>query len=116
MDFFGIGAGELLLILVLALIIWGPGRLPEIARTLGKTMRTLRKATYDLTSAFTREIVNNHQPPQQRQKPAAGVSQQSSDEEGAVTKPASQQSSDEEAAGAKPAASHPKPGGEAPAK
>ncbi|MFC1903861.1 TatA/E family twin arginine-targeting protein translocase [Chloroflexota bacterium] len=56
MDFFGIGLGELLLILVVALIIWGPKRLPEIARTLGKTVRALRKATYDLTSQITKEV------------------------------------------------------------
>ena len=56
MDFFGIGLGEVLLILALALIIWGPKRLPEIARTLGKTMRSLRKATNDFTSQVTRDI------------------------------------------------------------
>jgi len=56
MDFFGIGAGELLLILVVALIIWGPGRLPEIARTLGRTVRALRKATFDLTTEVTKEL------------------------------------------------------------
>jgi sec-independent protein translocase protein TatA len=56
MDFFGIGLGEVVLILVLALIIWGPKRLPGIARTLGKTTRTLRKATSDFTSQITREM------------------------------------------------------------
>ena len=56
MGFFGIGTGEILLILVLALIIWGPGRLPEIARTLGRTVRALRKASFDLTSTVTKEI------------------------------------------------------------
>ncbi len=56
MDFFGIGFGEVIVILLVALIIWGPKRLPEIARTLGKTMRALRKATYDLTSAVTKEV------------------------------------------------------------
>ena len=56
MDFFGIGLGEILLILVIALIIWGPKRLPEIARTLGKTLHSLRKATNDFTSQVTREI------------------------------------------------------------
>ncbi len=56
MDFFGIGLGEVLLILVLALIIWGPKRLPGIARTLGKTTRTLRKATSDFTAQITREM------------------------------------------------------------
>jgi sec-independent protein translocase protein TatA len=56
MDFFGIGTGEILLIIVVALIIWGPKRLPEIARTLGRTMRALKKASYDLTSQVTKEL------------------------------------------------------------
>jgi len=56
MDFFGIGLGEVLLILVVALIIWGPKRLPEIARTLGRTLYSQRKATNDFTSQITRDI------------------------------------------------------------
>ena len=56
MGFFGIGTGEILLVIVVALIIWGPQKLPEIARTLGKAMRTLKKASYDMTTAITREI------------------------------------------------------------
>ena len=55
MDFFGIGAGELILILIVALIIWGPGKLPQIARTLGNITRNLKKATSDFTSAIARE-------------------------------------------------------------
>ncbi len=50
------GIGEILLILVVALIIWGPGKIPEIARTLGRTVRAFRKATFDLTSAVTKEL------------------------------------------------------------
>ena len=67
MGFFGIGTWEILLILVLALIIWGPGKLPEIARTLGKTARVLRKASFDFTTAITKEIAtteNDHPAPQ----------------------------------------------------
>ncbi|MDP6043193.1 MAG: Sec-independent protein translocase protein TatB [Dehalococcoidales bacterium] len=56
MDFFGIGISEILLILVIALMIWGPKRLPEIARTLGKMTRTLKKTSYNLTSQVTREL------------------------------------------------------------
>jgi Tat protein translocase TatB subunit len=55
MDFFGMGIGEILLILVIALLIWGPNKIPEIARMLGKTMSTLRKASFDLTSAIREE-------------------------------------------------------------
>ncbi len=56
MGFFGIGTGEILLILIIALIIWGPGRIVEIGRTLGKTVRFLRKASADLTAQVTREL------------------------------------------------------------
>ncbi len=50
------GPLEIILILVVALIIWGPGRIPEIARTLGKTVRAFKKATFDLTTAVTKEL------------------------------------------------------------
>jgi sec-independent protein translocase protein TatB len=46
---FGIGTPELLVILVVALIVLGPERLPEIARALGKGMAELRRATSGLT-------------------------------------------------------------------
>jgi len=80
MDFFGIGTGEVLLILVIALIVMGPGRVVEVGRTLGKVTRYLKKATFDLTSEVTRELESkeeNH-PPQ--------PGEQSSDEtKGSVT-------------------------------
>ena len=56
MGVFGIGTGEILLVLVVALIIWGPRKLPEIARTLGKTVRALKKVSFDFTTALTKEI------------------------------------------------------------
>ena len=56
MGFFGMGFGEILLILAVVLIIWGPRRLPEIARTLGKTVRAFRKATSDLTTTVSKEL------------------------------------------------------------
>ncbi len=62
----GIGAGEILLILVVALIIWGPARLPEIARTVGKAVRTLKKASFDLTNTVVKEIEKeNPSPPKE---------------------------------------------------
>lgn len=66
MEFFGMGIGEILLILILVMIIWGPGKLPELARTLGRTARSWRKATSDLTYEVTREIdrkENDHPSP-----------------------------------------------------
>ena len=48
---FGIGVPELILILVVGLIVFGPGKLPEMGRTLGKGIREFRKASNALTAA-----------------------------------------------------------------
>jgi sec-independent protein translocase protein TatB len=56
MGFQGIGIWEILLILIVALIVLGPSRLPGIARTLGKTVRAIKKASADLTANITREL------------------------------------------------------------
>lgn len=41
---FGVGAPELIVILVVALLIFGPGKLPEIGGALGRGIRDFRKA------------------------------------------------------------------------
>ncbi len=56
MDFLGIGIWEVLLILVVALIIWGPGRIVEISIKLGRMLGRLRRASSELTAQLTREI------------------------------------------------------------
>ncbi len=45
---FGIGGQELFFILVLALILLGPSKIPEIAKTLGKVMGEFQRASNDL--------------------------------------------------------------------
>ncbi|MCR5176919.1 MAG: twin-arginine translocase TatA/TatE family subunit [Anaerovibrio sp.] len=42
---FGIGVPELIIILIIGLIVFGPGKLPEIGRGLGKTIREFRKVS-----------------------------------------------------------------------
>ena len=42
------GAPELIIILVIALLILGPGKLPEVGASLGKTIREFRKASTDI--------------------------------------------------------------------
>lgn len=44
---FGIGVPELVLILVLALIIFGPGKLPEVGKAIGRSLSEFKKATND---------------------------------------------------------------------
>ena len=70
MDFLGMGIGEILLILIVALIIWGPGRVPEIGRSLGRILRALKKASSDLTAEITKETEGdeNKHAPRQRGK------------------------------------------------
>jgi sec-independent protein translocase protein TatA len=51
-----IGVPGLILILVLALIIFGPKKLPEIGRAFGETLREFKKSTRDLTSDVMEEL------------------------------------------------------------
>jgi sec-independent protein translocase protein TatB len=50
MGFLGIGAPEMLIIVVIALVIFGPNRLPEVAGQVGKVVRDIRRMTGELTS------------------------------------------------------------------
>ena len=61
---FGIGLPELFIIAVLALVVLGPDKLPDLARAIGKGMSEFRKATDDLKASFQeddelRELKNN---------------------------------------------------------
>jgi sec-independent protein translocase protein TatA len=48
---FNIGAPELIVILVIALLIIGPGKLPDVGSALGKSIREFRKASTDVQDA-----------------------------------------------------------------
>ena len=54
--FGSLGLPELLLIFVVALIVFGPKKLPEIGRTLGKALGEFKKATDDLKNTIEREV------------------------------------------------------------
>ena len=56
MGFFGIGTGEILIILVIALIIVGPHKLPELAKMLGKGFTEFKRAADDLKDSVNAEI------------------------------------------------------------
>jgi len=47
---------ELMLILILALIVLGPRRLPEVARDLGKALSSFRRATQELEEEISQEL------------------------------------------------------------
>jgi len=60
MDIFGIGTPELIIILIVALVVLGPERLPTVARTVGKTIYEFRKMSNEATSVF-REVIDTAQ-------------------------------------------------------
>ena len=53
---FNIGAGELIFIMVAALLVLGPQRLPEFARAIGKFVREFRRQTDDVRTVVEREF------------------------------------------------------------
>jgi TatA/E family protein of Tat protein translocase len=53
---FGLGGTEVVVIFVLALLLFGPRKLPEIGRTLGKTLAEFRRATLDFRVNLEREV------------------------------------------------------------
>ena len=55
MNVFGIGLPEMALIMVIALLVFGPKKLPEIGRSLGKALRGFQDASKEFESEFKRE-------------------------------------------------------------
>jgi sec-independent protein translocase protein TatA len=64
-----LGAGEIAIIFVLVLVLFGPQRLPELARGLGKGMRELRKATAEIQQQLSLIGEYDETGPKQRQQP-----------------------------------------------
>jgi Tat protein translocase TatB subunit len=52
---FGLGSGELLVVLILALIFIGPEKLPGLAHSLGKVVRQVQKSVDDLKEDIKKE-------------------------------------------------------------
>ncbi len=55
MNIFGIGLPEMVLILVIALLVFGPKKLPEIGQSLGKALRGFQEASKEFENEFKRE-------------------------------------------------------------
>jgi sec-independent protein translocase protein TatA len=55
MNIFGIGLPEMAVIFVVALLVFGPKKLPEIGRSLGKAIRGFQEASNEFQTEFKRE-------------------------------------------------------------
>ncbi len=55
MNVFGVGLPEMALILVLALLVFGPKKLPEIGRSLGKALKGFQQASKEFEEEFKKE-------------------------------------------------------------
>lgn len=73
---FNIGPFELLLVLILALLILGPGKLPEVGSAVGKTLREFRRATSEVDEVVQAADLSKEPTPAQpvRRQAAAGES------------------------------------------
>ncbi|MHA2621167.1 MAG: Sec-independent protein translocase subunit TatA/TatB [bacterium JZ-2024 1] len=63
---FGLGTGEFLLILLVAFLVFGPDRLPELMFRLGRTVREIQKNYQDVVESFQndlygREVLDNEE-------------------------------------------------------
>jgi TatA/E family protein of Tat protein translocase len=69
--FGSIGGPELVLIFVVALLVFGPRKLPELGRAIGKGLAEFRKASNDLRQTLETEVARSETPAQRPPAPAA---------------------------------------------
>lgn len=79
-----LGLPEILFIMVLALLVFGPKRLPQVGRTLGKGLREFRRATSDLKRTVEMEIDDDERPKPRPVTPTPGVETAAADGEAPV--------------------------------
>jgi sec-independent protein translocase protein TatA len=77
LEVFGVHWAWIVLLLVVVLIIFGPGRLPELGGAVGKAMREFRKATNEITTEVTNAA--RPEPPKPAETAATGSSTSEAD-------------------------------------
>lgn len=72
---FDIGGGELLLILIFVLVAFGPKKIPELSRSLGRGIREFKKAQREFTDQINTAFVEEEMRSQRKPRPTNTVSQ-----------------------------------------
>ncbi len=70
---FGLGFGEILVILVVVLLVFGPDKLPDVARTLGRTLAELRRSVDDFKHELTMPSLDSEPTPPHPVRPATAL-------------------------------------------
>src|SRR5262249_4894374 len=65
-----VGVQEMILIFIVALVLFGPKKLPELGRTIGKAITEFRRASSDLKASFEREMHNLERETEALKEPA----------------------------------------------
>lgn len=73
--FGSVGMPELLIIMIIALIIFGPRKLPELGRSLGRSLQEFKRASNELKSTLDEEIRVEEERDRERQRAAPPVAQ-----------------------------------------
>lgn len=71
---FGIGMPELIVIFIVALLVFGPKKLPDLGKALGRGLREFKRASEELKEGLTTDfsLEDEEKPPTQTRSPAEG--------------------------------------------
>lgn len=85
---FGLGAGEILIILIIAFLLFGPKQLPEIGRQVGKAVKGFKETAEDLRKTVEPELNMIQQEVKMAEQDLQASMKEAEDEITAATKPA----------------------------